>query len=107
MQENAEIGRGKIYLTEPKPKAIDILDAAASHMRDRAATYDQPDGERSMAATVAAFNSQTGHSLTEADGWLLMVNLKIVRDRHRDAAHRDSLEDGTAYFALMAEARLK
>jgi hypothetical protein len=100
------IGSGTVYMREPGPSAPDILDAAAGHMRDRAATYDKPEGERSMAATVAAFNAQTGHELSEADGWLLMVNLKIVRDRQR-APHRDSLEDLTAYAALMAEARLK
>jgi hypothetical protein len=29
--------------------AWEILEAAGSHMRDRAATYDSPAGERSMA----------------------------------------------------------
>lgn len=46
----------------PSPDAPSILDAAAKHMRDRAATYDKPEGERSMAATVDAFNIITGRS---------------------------------------------
>lgn len=102
---DAEISLYDLSTRKP-PTAPQLLDAAASHMRDRAATYDKPEGERSMAATVAAFNAQTGRDLTEAEGWLLMVNLKIVRDCQR-APHRDSLEDLVAYSALMAEARLK
>lgn len=34
-------------------RAADVLTAALSHMQDRAATYDKPEGERSMPATVA------------------------------------------------------
>lgn len=83
-----------------------LLDKAAGHMRDRAATYDQPEGERSMARTVAAFNTITGRDLKESEGWLLLQLLKDVRDRQRPAAHRDSLEDCIAYAALKAEARL-
>lgn len=94
-------------LTSATPSAPDLLDAAAKHMRDRAATYDKPEGERSMAATVAAFNAQTGRDLSESEGWLLLVNLKIVRDRQRDKPHRDSIEDGVAYTSLYGEARLK
>ena len=79
-------------------------------MRDRASIYDKPEGERSMAATVAAFNIITGRAgasaLTESEGWLLMQTLKDVRDR-QNAPHRDSLEDGISYAALKAEARLK
>lgn len=94
------------------PDAPTLLSAAATHMRDRADTYDQPDGERSMGRTVAAFNLITGRilvpgrSLTESEGWLLLQILKDVRDRQREKPHRDSLEDGIAYSALKAEARL-
>jgi hypothetical protein len=86
--------------------APDILAAAAQHMLGRAATYDKPEGERSMGATVKAFNAVTGRDLSESEGWLLMALLKMVRSEQRTAAHRDSLEDLTAYAALMAEARL-
>lgn len=60
-----------------------------------------------MQRTVTAFNAITGHSLSEADGWLLMQVLKDVRDRQRTDPHKDSLEDCIAYAALKAEARLK
>lgn len=87
--------------------SIDLLNNAACHMRDRAATYDQPQGERSMGRTVAAFNIITGRGLTESEGWLLLQILKDVRDRQRDEPHQDSLEDCIAYAALKAEARMK
>lgn len=74
-------------------------------MEQRAAQYDQPAGERSMAATVAAFNAVTGRDLTEADGWLMMVLLKLVRD-NSTTVHEDSLLDAAAYVGLYGEARL-
>ena len=85
-------------------KAPEILDKAAQHMRDRAATYDKPEGERSMGLTVAIFNLHHGTALTEAQGWHLMQILKDVRLFARPGYHADSAEDCTAYSALKAEA---
>lgn len=82
--------------------AHDILKAAAGHMQDRAATYDKPEGERSMGATVEAFKAVTGHQLTEEQGWLFMALLKAVRSQ-QGALRMDSYEDGAAYFALAGE----
>ena len=90
----------------PTPTAQGILTAAAKHMADRAKTYDKPEGERSMGKTVDAFNAITGRDLQESEGWLLMQILKDVRDRQRAEPHVDSLEDGVAYAALKAEARM-
>ena len=88
-------------------KATNILEKAAQHMRDRAATYDKPEGERSMGKTVAAFNAIAGRDLTTAEGWLMLAVLKQVRAFHNPAVpHVDSLEDGPAYLALMAEEML-
>jgi len=89
-----------------KTTANQLLNKAASHMQSRAATYDKPEGERSMSATVTAYNAVTGHSLTEANGWLLMGILKMVRDNQRTEPHTDSIEDLIAYSALYGEARL-
>jgi hypothetical protein len=86
-----------------KPTAPEILDAAAGHLRERAATYDKPEGERSMAATVDAFNTITNHNLTTEQGWLLMACLKMVRAQSGNY-RADSYEDGAAYFALAGEA---
>ena len=83
--------------------AHDILTTASKHMHDRAATYDRPEGERSMGATAEAFNAVTGHALTEEQGWLFMVLLKAVRSQ-QGAYRSDSYEDGAAYFALAGEA---
>jgi hypothetical protein len=90
----------------PAFSAPDLLDVAAGHMRDRAATYDKPEGERSMGATVQAFNAITGRDLRESEGWLLMTLLKMVRSETRDSPHRDSVEDLIAYAGLYGEARL-
>lgn len=85
-------------------KAPEILEKAAQHMRDRAATYDKPEGERSMAQAVDVFNLFHGTNLTEAQGWHFMQVLKDVRLFARDVYHADSAEDCTAYSALKAEA---
>lgn len=89
----------------PSTSAPDVLDAAAKHMRDRAATYDKPEGERSMLQTVKVFNAFHGTELTEAQGWHFMQVLKDVRMFTRDGYHADSGEDGVAYAALKCEAK--
>ena len=91
--------------TLPDPLAPELLGRAAMHMHDRASTYDEPEGERSMGKTVTAFNAVTGRDLTESEGWLLMALLKQVRLFTRSAYHGDSAEDAIAYLALMAEAK--
>jgi len=87
-------------------KAQDLLHRAASLMDERGKQYGQRSGERSMQATVTAFNAITGYGLTEADGFLLMAILKMVRDQSRETPHRDSLDDLVAYASLYGEARL-
>lgn len=87
-------------------KAQDLLHRAASLMDERGEQYDQRSGERSMQATVTAFNAITGYSLTESDGFLLMAILKMVRDQSREMPHRDSIDDLVAYASLYGEARL-
>ena len=76
-------------------------------MQARAATYDKPDGERSMGKAVEAFNAITGRELTEAEGWLLLAVLKNVRLFQRPGYHADSAEDAVAYGALLAEAKAR
>lgn len=83
--------------------ATDILAQAAAEMADRAVTYDQPDGERSMGKTVAMFNAAEGLSLTEAQGWRFMACLKYARAT-QGALRLDSYVDGAAYMALAGEA---
>lgn len=86
--------------------APSILRAAIKHMEDRAKTYDKPEGERSMGATVEAFCAVTGISMTEEQGWLFMALLKSVRSQQGEYK-ADSYEDGAAYFALAGEAAMR
>ena len=91
---------------ESKQKtACDFLSTALSLLEERGKDYDQPQGERSMGRTVAAFNSITNKELTEAEGWLLLQILKDVRQwQNPDKYHADSAEDCVSYAALKAEA---
>lgn len=89
-----------------KPLAADFCQAALGHMTDRAATYDAPSGERSMDKTVTAFNTITGHALTEEQGWLFMELLKQVRSQQGNY-RADNYEDAVAYAALRGEAAAK
>lgn len=87
-------------------QAPQILTEAAAIMAERGKQYDKPDGERSMAQTVAAFNAITGGTLRESDGWLLLALLKMVRDNQRETPHLDSCLDLVAYAGLYAESRI-
>ncbi len=87
--------------------AIGIADAALQHIKDRATTYDSPEGERSALKTAQAFNAITGKDLTEAEVFLLLQILKDVRQWQKSVPHQDSLEDCIAYAALKAEAKEK
>lgn len=80
----------------------EVLENAAGHLRDRAVTYDNTAGERSMRKTVEAFHAITGHKIGEEEGWLFMALLKAVRSQ-QGAFKLDNYEDGAAYFALAAE----
>ena len=64
-------------------QAQDFLRAGIEHMKARAETHDKPQGERSIPATVKAFNAVTGDGLmnTEERGWLFMQLLKTVRNQ--------------------------
>lgn len=84
-------------------KAQDILRKSAQHIEGRAAARDQAEGERSMARTVAAFNALTGHQLSERDGWLFMVQLKMARACTTPTGIPDDYEDGASYVALAGE----
>ena len=81
--------------------AVEILKESASCIGDRASERDT-DSERSMRATVEAFNAIYGKDLTETEGWMFMVLLKAARARGGDFRLDDYI-DGAAYFALAGE----
>lgn len=86
--------------------ASEFLTDAASLLQERGKEYDRPQ-ERSMKKTVEAFNTITGHKLTEPEGWLLMQILKDVRQWTTSNYHEDSARDCVAYAALKAESLAK
>lgn len=82
--------------------AADTLRKAAQLIEDRAVQRDRPDGEKSMLATVTAFNAIYSTTLTETQGWHFMELLKMVRSAY--GVHvPDDYEDKVAYAALAAE----
>ena len=83
-----------------------VLRNAEKLIAERGAERDKAGNERSMSSAVAAFNALTGYVITETQGWLFMVLLKISRSqggRYRP----DDYEDMTAYAALAAESEHK
>ena len=101
------ISEANVYSTEEIAmtiSAIEFLEKAADLMLERGQEYDSPEGERSMGRTVAAFNVLTGNILSEHEGWLFMLLLKLSRQAQTPVWHQDSSEDAIAYAALMAEA---
>lgn len=91
---------------EPPKTAPEFLERARQHMLDRAVTYDNPEGERSMAKTVELFNTLRDQNLTEADGWTFMALLKMVR-ANQGEFKSDNFEDLVAYSALLGESEAK
>lgn len=86
-------------------KSTEFLQSAMDVQKERGEQYDKPSGERSMGATVRAFNSITGHALEESDGWMLLGLLKLVRQsQNPEKYHHDSALDFVAYASLYAEA---
>lgn len=83
--------------------SVDFLNYAATIQGNRAATYDSPEGERSMAKTVTLLNTLRGLTLKTSDGWLLLTLLKLVRGEARAEFHADSAVDAVSYMGLYAE----
>ena len=83
----------------------DSLKGAYETIHKRAADRDVA-RERSMAATVGAFNAIHGTNLTEAQGWSFMTLLKMKRSFTGDVFRNDDFLDEAAYTALRAEARM-
>lgn len=85
------------------PDAPLLLQMAATTIQSRANERDNDKtAERSMKATVDAFNALFGHELTETQGWMFMTLLKVARSANGDLQIDDYI-DGSAYFALAGE----
>lgn len=85
-----------------KRQAHTFLEEAAGVMKQRAALRDADDGERTAAKIAEVFNAITGHEITEADAWMFLVVLKIVRSRN-GKFNADDYVDLAAYSGLLGE----
>lgn len=83
-----------------------ILKEASLTLMQRGIERDAPQGERSMAQTVDIFKAITGVELTERQGWMFMVALKLARST-RGKPNPDHFVDLAGYVALLGEAALE
>lgn len=79
-----------------------VIKDAQDTIIGRGKERDLEDGERTIPRCVTAFNSVTGHKLTNTDGWLFMQILKMCRST-QGAYKYDDFRDGIGYAALRAE----
>lgn len=78
-----------------------VLSEAISMINARGKNRDNGQ-ERSMERIVKVFHALTDHKMTEVEGWLFMVVLKLCRER--TGPDLDNWVDGAAYMGLAAEA---
>jgi hypothetical protein len=90
-------------MSEPR-NAYEMLYDAATIIKDRGEQRDRPQGERSMARAVQAFNAIVGGDarMTELEGWLFMCCLKMSRSTAGRVCIDDYM-DLAGYAALAAE----
>ena len=86
--------------------AADFLNAASTTLMQRAIQRDKAGGERSMSKAVAIYNAIKQPELnlmTEEDGWLFMVALKLGRATNTSRFNPDDFIDMAGYVALAGE----
>ena len=81
-----------------------VLQTAIDTMVARGKSRDQGK-ERSMAKTVDMFNAFAGTDISETEGWVFMVMLKLSRATTR--YDYDNFVDAAAYIALAQESEVK
>ena len=91
-------------IKRPIDNAPEILKEAIRCIGDRAKERDI-DQERSMKRCVTAFNAMTGLPLTEEEGWIFMVFLKLARSQQGEFK-LDDYVDMAAYAALAGESAM-
>lgn len=82
--------------------ASSLIGMQADILQERGKERDTPNGERSMQHTVNIFNTITGHTLTEREGWMFMQALKIARNQRKPSV--DGFVDLANYVVLEGEA---
>ena len=86
--------------------ATELLEEAADIVRQRGTERDLPDGERAMACTAQAFNALTDRNLTEKEGWIFMLCLKLSRAKG-GSFKKDDFMDTIGYTSLLAECAIR
>jgi len=90
-----------------KNTAAKYLCTAAETIEERGKQRDQPNGERSMARAVNAYNALFGDlPMDEVRGWQFMNLLKMARSSG-GSYREDDYVDAVSYAALAAEAASK
>jgi hypothetical protein len=89
----------------PAIPATKILDDAKSTIQTRVVEYDR-NGARSMDLAVRIFNVTRGMELTEADGRLFMLCLKLARSM-QGRVKLDTYVDLAGEVALLGECVLE
>lgn len=89
--------------------AVDLLETSAATLVRCGKKYDSTgnNSERVMDRIVDMFNAATGHELSEAQGNIFMVCLKVVRSETSTYHDDDHYIDGVNYFAMAGEASSK
>ena len=92
-----------------KTKAVELLETSAATLIRCGKKYDSTgnNSERVMDRIVDMFNAATGHELTEAQGNIFMVCLKVVRSETGTYHDDDHYIDGVNYFAMAGESSSK
>jgi hypothetical protein len=86
--------------------APELLAQAATILQQRGDERDKSDGERTMAQITRVFNALLNRDLSEEEGWIFMIILKLVRAQAGKVQPDDFL-DTIGYAALLAECAVK
>lgn len=87
--------------------AGEILKKASEALANRAVERDHEEGtERSMVRITALFNAYSGRDLTETEGWIFAMCLKMGRSANGNF-REDDFVDMAAYAALAGESAAK
>lgn len=89
--------------------ADEYLKEGAQVLKERGKTYDKSgnEAERSMEKCVKVFNELTGNKISETDGWMFMMLLKMTRIYQSGGKHEDSGVDMINYAALATESMMR
>jgi hypothetical protein len=80
----------------------EILRNATDAVEQRGEDYDSDEGERSMAHTVRIYEAVTGIKLSERQGWLFIMAVKLARAQ-QSPRKLDHYVDVAGFSSLLGE----